>query len=240
MKSSEMHSTESTEQDREILYALRKRDPNCVDISVGTLEHVIDRLDEADLDERLCAGLDIYYKATARRLIAQPQDAGELKAFEKHMAKQLGYRFHMQDSPRKRMYHARWDLLKELVADQRQVHQEIEDKTSYHALMRRRHVAQVLFAIVRSGQRGVYQKDLVRDMQLAKSTVSSITTQLQEARLIRKSGQGKENCLIPTMEGQGVARRIHAKLRRRRPAVAPKSSTLRVPADTSYVTASGD
>ena len=69
MKSSEMHSTESTEQDREILYALRKRDPNCVDISVGTLEHVIDRLDEADLDERLCAGLDIYYKATARRLI---------------------------------------------------------------------------------------------------------------------------------------------------------------------------
>ena len=81
MKSSEMHSTESTEQDREILYALRKRDPNCVDISVGTLEHVIDRLDEADLDERLCAGLDIYYKATARRLIAQPQDAGELKAF---------------------------------------------------------------------------------------------------------------------------------------------------------------
>jgi len=198
-------SPQSNGYDELLLHALRKCDPNVVgDATLQDIELVLNNIEPETLDDRLLSGLDMYYKSVTRRLLSHPEGDADLQAFDRHMAKQLSYRFQTQLSNSTRMYQVRWDLLKEMVSDQRIIYQQAKETTSLQALMRKKHMFNVLDIIARHHDRGMYQRDIGIQLNIAKSTVSTIINRLVESRLVRKTDIGKENCIIATVEGRKI------------------------------------
>ena len=198
-------SPQSNEAENELLHALRKCDPSVIgDATLREIEGVLNTIEPESLDNRLLSGLDMYYKSITRRLLSHPEDDADLQAFDRHMAKQLSYRFQAQLSNSTKMYQVRWDLMKEMVADQRIIYQQAKENTSLQALMRKKHMFNILDIVARHYDRGLYQRDIGVQLNIAKSTVSTIINRLVESRLVRKTDIGKENCIIATVEGRKI------------------------------------
>ena len=201
----QLSSSQSNGSENVILHALRKCDPNIVaNATLQEVEEVLNTIDPESLDDRLLSGLDMYYKSITRRLLSHPEDDADLQAFDRHMAKQLSYRFQAQLSKSPRMYQVRWDLLKEMVSDQRIIYQQAKVNTSLQALMRKKHMFSVLDIVARQLDTGMYQRDIGTQLNIAKSTVSTILNRLVESRLVKKTENGKENCIIATVEGRKI------------------------------------
>ncbi|RLU03958.1 MAG: MarR family transcriptional regulator [Ketobacter sp.] len=189
----------------EKLYSLfRKQSPDVVDnVALTDIEDMFS-MPGFKVDDQLCQGLDVYYRAETRRLIRSPDNEAELRAFLDHIEHQDAIdEFSRIQTPQGMNYGAKWRCMGELVEDQMEVFESI----CAVKLMRRRHVPEILSYLARHLDSEVKQKDICASLKISKTHLSGLLGPMLEIGWIQRTRVGVSNHVSITHKGNAEYRR---------------------------------